>query len=82
MLASHKQSPGLHPLSHRKLGMGLHSCGPSTQVVEDDRWEFEGHPWLHNEFEASLGCVGPFSRRKREREKKNRDWGDGSVSKG
>lgn len=54
-----------YPQHHKQVWWGMCACGPSTQKVEVA--EVQGHPWLHSEFEASLGnrrpCLtkNPFS---------------------
>lgn len=34
------------------------ACNPITQEVKAGRLEVQGHPCLHNKFEASLGYTG------------------------
>lgn len=37
--------------------MVTHTCNSSTQEVEAAGSGIQGHPWLHSEFESSLGYV-------------------------
>lgn len=37
--------------------MLVHICNQNTWEVEAGGSEVQGHPWLHSEFEASLGYV-------------------------
>lgn len=38
-------------------GMRLYTCNPSTQQMEARGSGVQGHPWLHIDFEASLGYL-------------------------
>ena len=37
----------------------VHICHPSTWEMEAGGSGVQGHPWLHSEFEASLGYMRP-----------------------
>lgn len=37
--------------------MDIHVCNSSAEDVEEGQLEGQGRPWLHREFEASLGFV-------------------------
>lgn len=40
-----------------KQGAVVQACNPSIREEEAGESEAEGHPELHSEFEASLGCM-------------------------
>lgn len=40
-----------------EAGMRLYTCNPSTQQMEARGSGVQGHPWLHIDFEASLGYL-------------------------
>lgn len=46
-----------HLRHHRKGGLEAHTCAPSTGLVEMEGWGIPGQPWLHTEFETSLGYI-------------------------
>lgn len=45
-------SPALY-----KVDVETHTCHPSTGDVDAGGSGVEGHSWLHNELEASLGYI-------------------------
>lgn len=38
-----------------KLGMVAHVCNSTNQVMDAGGSEVQGRPWLHREFQVSLG---------------------------
>ena len=49
-------SPGAAWAEQHNLGRAPYACTRSSHETEAGRPDV---PWLHNEFEASLGCVRP-----------------------
>lgn len=45
--------------NHIKTGMVAPAYNPRTWEVHTGGSEVQGHPHLHREFEARLGCVRP-----------------------
>lgn len=51
------EAGGLIPSIHK---LGVMVCDPSTGEVGAGGSEIQGYLWLHREFKASLGYVGPY----------------------
>lgn len=43
----------------------VHVCHPNTQEAEAEGSEVQGQPWLHSEFEVTLGYMRPCLKKKK-----------------
>lgn len=55
-------------LAFRKLDKVVHTYDPSTEVVEAEGSEVQGHSQLYSKFKASMSCMRPFSEEKKKKE--------------
>lgn len=56
VLAKHAQGPGSNLQDHIKMGAAAHTYNPSVLKMEGTS-KVQDCPWLHKEFEASLGYM-------------------------
>lgn len=69
--------------NHSKPGVMAHTSHPSIWEVEEGVLEVQGHHWLHNELETSLGSMRPCLKNKNKAKRKAKIKGcrDGLVVK-
>lgn len=75
--------PTMHE-AHIKLGMVAHTCNLSTQEAEVGVGmgsKVQGHSWLHDEFEASLGYKRPGLRKTQTEKQPSSKWTSDSTKR-
>lgn len=58
----------------------VHSCNSRMKEVEVRRSQVQGHPQLHNQFEASLGYMKSCFKKKSQKQNNRQGTGQGTMA--